>query len=277
MATTLFISHGSPDLVLRDHPARDFLVALGKRLPRPSGAMVISAHFETPALTIGAAAAPETIHDFYGFPAALYAMRYPAPGLPEKAERLKRHLDAAGLEARLDPARGLDHGVWSPLSLAWPAADVPLIPISVPRNADNAALMRIGRVLAEFATAHGLWLIGSGVVTHNLRALAPEGQPTPAWAREFHDWVKRHAERGDWHAFATWQTQAPHARLNHPQEEHFAPLVMLAGAMGQAPLVPLHASFMLSSLSMMMLASADLAHQFHQRSPLAASCALTDR
>ncbi|MFC3282957.1 DODA-type extradiol aromatic ring-opening family dioxygenase [Litchfieldella rifensis] len=264
MPQVLFISHGSPSLVLSNHPARDFLATLGSRLPRPKGALVISAHFETAALTLGAAAHPETLHDFYGFPEALYRMRYPAPGVPDTARDLAQALQANGIDAALDPSRPLDHGIWSPLSLLWPEAGVPLLPVSVPVALDTEHQLEIAARLGEYAERHELWLIGSGAATHNLGDRKTEFAEPDAWAREFHAWARDTAEAGDVKALADWQRQAPHARHAHPTPEHFLPLLMSVGAMRGQPMATLHESFSFGNLSMLMLASQTLAEHWGQ-------------
>lgn len=264
MLHSLFISHGSPSLVLSEHPARDFLVALGKRLPRPKGALVISAHFETSDLTLGSAAHPETLHDFYGFPEALYRMHYPAPGMPDTARDLAQALQENGIDAALDPSRPLDHGVWSPLSLLWPDAKVPLLPVSVPIALDTDQQLKIAARLGEYAERENLWLVGSGAATHNLGDRKTEFAEPDAWAREFHAWARDTAEAGDLKAIANWQRLAPHARYAHPTPEHFLPLLMSVGAMRGQPMQALHESFSFGNLSMLVLASASLASSWKQ-------------
>ncbi|WP_162500847.1 DODA-type extradiol aromatic ring-opening family dioxygenase [Modicisalibacter coralii] len=256
MPHVLFLSHGSPSLALETHPARDFLTALGRRLPRPRGALVISAHFETPRPCLGSAARPDTLHDFHGFPEALYRMRYPAPGLPDAAERLAATLTDAGFAVDLDARRPLDHGIWSPLSLVWPEADVPLLPVSVPMAMSDAERLAFATELGRFTEAEGLWLIGSGSATHNLGKRKPPGSEPDDWARAFHDWARDAAERGDAETLAAWRERAPHGALAHPSAEHFLPLPMAVAALGGAPMVTLHESFMLGNLSMLALADA---------------------
>ncbi|HET8790842.1 MAG TPA: class III extradiol ring-cleavage dioxygenase [Modicisalibacter sp.] len=255
MRNVLFISHGSPSLVLTDHPARGFLVELGKRLPRPRGALVVSAHFETPGLTLGGAARPATLHDFHGFPEALYRLRYPAPGLPDVAQQLADQLRARGVNVDIDAERPLDHGVWSPLSLLWPDADVPLLPVSVPMALADGERLALAAQLGSFAEDKGLWLIGSGAATHNLGDRKPAEAEPDAWAQAFHDWARDIAERGDLKALADWQRQAPQAAHAHPTPEHFLPLLMAMGALEGTPMATLHESFMFGNLSMLCLAS----------------------
>ncbi|WP_353979201.1 class III extradiol ring-cleavage dioxygenase [Salinicola endophyticus] len=257
-APILYLSHGAPDLALSDHPARDFLRALGQRLPRPRGALVISAHFETPTLTLGTAPTPATWHDFHGFPAELYAVRYPARGLPQVATAIAETLGTAGHPVALDPARPLDHGIWSPLSLLWPDADVALIPVSVPLAVDTRTQLALGAALARAAADHDLILIGSGAATHNLGDRHPRHDTPDAWARDFQTWVLDVAARGDLASLARWREQAPNARHAHPTPEHFLPLLMCLGAAEGRGLTKLHDSFMYGNLSMLALGNGAL-------------------
>lgn len=127
-ATTLFVSHGSPTLILEDVPATHFLRGLGSAVARPKAIVAVSAHWMTHDPAVSGAARPRTIHDFHGFPPALYRMRYDAPGAPEVAARVAEALAAAGMSATVDPEQGLDHGAWV---LAWPAADIPILQLAV--------------------------------------------------------------------------------------------------------------------------------------------------
>lgn len=254
MRNVLFISHGSPSLVISEHPARDFLADLGRRLPHVPGALVISAHYETPTLTLGGATRPATLHDFYGFPEVMYQQRYPAPGLPGIARQLAADLGVSGIEVQIEPERPLDHGVWSPLSLIWPQADVPLLPVSVPMTLPDSERLALAAQLGRFAERHGLWLIGSGAATHNLGDRKPADAEPDAWAKAFHDWARDVAERGDLGALADWRQRAPQATYAHPTPEHFLPLLMAIGALEGKPMTALHESFMFGNLSMLCLA-----------------------
>ncbi|WP_110665953.1 DODA-type extradiol aromatic ring-opening family dioxygenase [Salinicola halophilus] len=251
----LYLSHGSPDLTLSEHPARAFLQTLGQRLPRPRGALVISAHYETAGLTLGSAERPRTWHDFHGFPNALYALQYPAPGLSGLARELADDLAANDVDTRLDPERPLDHGIWSPLSLLWPEADVPLIPVSVPMRLDNARRLDIADALGRWAESHDMMLIGSGAATHNLGDRHAAHDAPDEWAQDFHAWTIDVAARGDLDSMRHWEQMAPRARYAHPTPEHFLPLLMSVGAMAGAPLIALHESFMYGNLSMLALGS----------------------
>ncbi len=243
---TIFVSHGSPTLILEDVPARAFLASLGRQLPRPKAIVAVSAHWDTDMPAVSLARKPETIHDFYGFPEALYRLRYPAPGAPELAERVAKLTGAAH-----DPHRGLDHGAWVPAMLGWPDADIPIFQLSVQPQESPAHHIALGRKLASLRD-EGILVMGSGSATHNLRALVRSGdcEPEP-WAQEFDDWLAETLEKGDEQALADYRARAPHARDAHPTDEHFLPLHVAFGAAGQgAQGRALHRSFTLGNLSM---------------------------
>jgi 4,5-DOPA dioxygenase extradiol len=245
---TVFLSHGSPMLYLeRDVPARAFLATLGDVLPRPKAIVAVSAHWNTERPAVSTNARPETIHDFYGFPDALYRLHYDAPGEPELAQRV-----AAMTGASIDPTYGLDHGAWVPAMLGWPQADIPIFQLSVQPYATPADHIALGRKLVPLRH-EGILVMGSGSATHNLRRLA-RGQhdmPPEPWAKAFDDWVAEKIEAGDEAALANYRTEAPHARDAHPTDEHFLPLHVAYGAAGEgAKGRALHRSFTSANLSM---------------------------
>ena len=245
---TLFVSHGSPMLYLeKDVPARAFLASLGQQVPRPKAILAVSAHWNTEQPAVSLAAKPETIHDFYGFPEALYRLRYDAPGAPELAARV-----AALTGAARDPGYGLDHGAWVPAMLGWPEADIPIFQLSVQPYMTPAHHLALGRKLAALRE-EGVLVMGSGSATHNLRRLV-RGQhdaPPEPWAKAFDDWVADKVETGDEAALANYRNEAPHAREAHPTDEHFLPLHVAFGAAGKgARGRALHRSFTSGNLSM---------------------------
>jgi 4,5-DOPA dioxygenase extradiol len=245
---TVFVSHGSPMLYLeKDVPARAFLATLGEVLPRPEAIVAVSAHWNTERPAVSTNARPETIHDFYGFPEALYRLRYDAPGAPELARRV-----AALTGAAIDPTYGLDHGAWVPAMLGWPRADIPIFQLSVQPYATPADHIALGRRLAPLRE-EGVLVMGSGSATHNLRRLA-RGQhdlPPEPWAQAFDDWVAEKIGAGDETALANYRSEAPHAKDAHPTDEHFLPLHVAYGAAGQgARGQALHRSFTSGNLSM---------------------------
>lgn len=163
----LFVSHGAPTLAIEPGLAGAQLRALGSLLDRPRAIVVVSPHWMTRGVAVTASERPETIHDFGGFPRALYDLQYPAPGSPALALRIQRRLSSAGVEARLDAQRGLDHGAWVPLLHLYPEADIPTLQVSMPYDADEAGALRLGRALAPLSS-EGVLIIGSGSLTHNL-------------------------------------------------------------------------------------------------------------
>lgn len=243
---TLFVSHGAPTLILEDRPARNFLASLGSLLPRPKAIVAVSAHWDTDVPAVSTAHRPATIHDFYGFPDALYTLRYAAPGAPDLADRVARLIGAAR-----DPHRGLDHGAWVPAMLAWPEADIPIFQLSVQPDQSPAHHIALGRRLAVLRD-EGVLVMGSGSATHNLRALVRGGESEPEpWARAFDDWLADTLQKGDEQQLADYRVRAPFARDAHPTDEHFLPLHVAYGAAGEgAHGRPLHRSFTLGNLSM---------------------------
>ncbi|MEQ8964941.1 MAG: class III extradiol ring-cleavage dioxygenase [Azospirillaceae bacterium] len=234
-APALFVSHGSPMLAIEDCPARRFLADYGAGLPAPSAIIVASAHWETAAPTLSTAPRPATIHDFGGFPDALYALDYPAPGAPGVAVAAARRLRAAGLTADTDDGRGLDHGAWVPLRLMIPDADIPVVSLSVQPMAGPAHHLAVGRALAPLRD-EGVAILGSGALTHDLRTLfgtRPElDAAPPSWVTDFADWVAEAVAAGRIDDLVHYRCRAPHAARNHPTEEHVLPLFVALGAGG---------------------------------------------
>jgi 4,5-DOPA dioxygenase extradiol len=252
MLPSLFVSHGAPTLPLEDCPARDFLKSLAVTLPRPRAILAVSAHWDTASPNVNRVAANETIHDFYGFPEALYRMRYPAPGSADLADRTRALVTAAGLPVRVDTSRGLDHGAWVPLMLIYPEADVPVVQLSIQSPLGPEHHVKLGRALASLRSEEFL-VLGTGSFTHNLRAMA-RGQldaPEPAWSQEFSDWVDRALIEGRTDDLVAYRRLAPHATFAHPEEDHFLPLFVALGAGGDAPKAErLHRSTTYGSLRM---------------------------
>ena len=233
MLPSLFISHGSPMLPLTEAPARTFLAGLAATLPRPKAILVASAHWETDRPALNAVARNDTIHDFYGFPPALYRLSYPAPGDPALAERIAHLLGAAGLATDIDQARGLDHGAWVPLLLAYPDADIPVLQLSVQTPLGPAHHLRLGQALTPLR-AEGVLVIGSGSWTHDLRRFrgqaidAPEAPDVVA----FSNWMDSALAEGRRDDLLAYRAKAPHAAQEHPTEEHLLPLFVALGAGG---------------------------------------------
>ncbi len=250
---TVFISHGSPMLALEDSPARRFLLGLGQTLPRPRAIVVASAHWESVGgHAVSLAAQPETIHDFGGFPQALFEMQYPAPGAPAAAAQAASLLEQAGLAVKRSASRGLDHGAWVPLRLMYPDADIPTTQVSLKRGATPAEHERMGRALAALRE-DGVLIIGSGSLTHNLYEFrgGPMDAPVPSWVSDFEQWMHLRLQDGGRDALLDYRAQAPFAVRNHPTEEHLLPLFVAMGAAGGAARAErLHASYEYGVLAM---------------------------
>ena len=233
--SSLFVSHGAPNLILHNKPAREFLAGYGTELGRPEAILVASAHFETETPLLTADERPETIYDFSGFEPELYRMTYPVPGAPDLAERAAGMLSAAGLPAALARNRGLDHGAWVPLKLLYPEADIPVVELSVQPHLGAGHHLRVGDALAPLRR-DGVLVIGSGVLTHNLveyfRGGYTPDSPAPDWVVEFGDWMRARIEAGARDELAAYRQKAPHAARNHPTEEHLLPLFVALGAAG---------------------------------------------
>lgn len=242
---SVFVSHGAPTLIIEDSPGRDVLAGLGARLGRPSAVVAVSAHWTTRVPTVGGAERPKTIHDFHGFPRSLYAMRYPAPGAPALADRLR---DLTG--ALVDPDRGLDHGAWVPLMLMYPDADIPVIPLSVQPGRSASDHIALGRALAPLRR-EGVLVLGSGGAVHNLGDFRFGQEGAAAWATRFADWLDGALMAGDTGAIADWTERCPEARTAHPSDEHFLPLPVALGAAGPAVRTErLHTGFEHGSIGM---------------------------
>ena len=238
----LFVSHGAPLLAVHENSATAAWREIGAALPRPRAVLVASAHHDAAGPAVTAHPQPETIHDFYGFPRELYDIRYPAPGAPEIAAQIREQLASAGIAARVDAERGIDHGVWVPLLRLFPQADVPVLSISVDPQRDARAQHDLGQALASLRD-DGVLIVGSGSLTHNLRALdwhATASNGTDQ-ARAFADWALAHTAAGRSGDLLAWES-APQARFNHPTPEHWLPFYIALGAASDASAPTVHAA-----------------------------------
>lgn len=230
---TLFLSHGSPLHALQAGDAGAAWARLGAALPRPRAVLMISAHWETELPLLSGHDAPETLHDFSGFPRELYALRYHAPGDPALAQRAAALLHQAGSAASIDAGRGLDHGAWVPLRWMYPQADVPVVQLSVQPSRGTRAHLAMGAALRPLAD-EGVLIIGSGHVTHNLgdwfRSLGSM-QPLP-YVDAFAEWLHQKLTAGEREAVLDYRIAQPDAARAHPTEEHFLPLFVALGAAG---------------------------------------------
>lgn len=232
MLRPLFLSHGAPTLPLEDVAARHFLEGLAATMPRPRAIVVVSAHWETRVPTVNAVERNPTIHDFSGFPEALYRLSYAAPGDPALADRVVDLLSEAGLSAAVDTSRGLDHGAWVPLLLAWPDATIPVVQLSVQSQLGPGHHLEVGRAIAPL-TNEGVLIIGSGSFTHDLSSWRGQaGMTEPDWVTDFAYWFDGALIQGRTCDLLAYRRLAPNALRNHPTEEHLLPLFVALGAAG---------------------------------------------
>lgn len=236
-AQIVYFSHGGGPLPILGDPGHlamvDFMMRLPEQLHKPDFILVISAHWEESAATLLGAKNPAMFYDYYGFPDEAYAIKYPAPGSPELAERITGMLEANHILARIDPQRGFDHGLFIPLKLMYPQADIPSLQLSLLRGLDPGAHIALGKALRELKKENIL-VIGSGFSFHNMRAFSWQGGGDPDPANDaFQDWLIEvctgalsQAEREQ--RLIEWEN-APSARYCHPREEHLLPLHVCQG------------------------------------------------
>jgi 4,5-DOPA dioxygenase extradiol len=231
---TLFVSHGAPSLLVDQDPTFDFFKRLGGILPRPKAILCVSAHWERHRLAVSGSPLPGTIHDFYGFAEELYDMRYPCPGDPALAESVQKLMTAAACACDIDDTRGLDHGAWVPLTLMYPAADIPVVQLTLQKGAGTEQHLHIGRALAPLR-AEGVLIMGSGSATHNLREFGsyPLDARPQAYAAEFEAWLFEAIRTAQEDDLINYRSRAPHAVRNHPTEDHIWPLFVPLGAAGE--------------------------------------------
>lgn len=258
---SLFVSHGSPMIALEPGATGAFLHRLGEtidaRFGRPRAILAASAHTLARTPVLFGAARHEAVHDFGGFPATLYTLRYDAPGAPEVAAQAAELLQGAGIEVPVIEHAGLDHGIWTALRHVYAQADVPVVPLAWSPNDAPERLFALGRALAPLR-AQGVLLLGTGSITHNLRRLfgGVHGRPSAdapeiAESAAFRAWFAQHARERDWPALFDYRAQAPHAVDMHPTDEHLLPWFVAAGAGGpEAAPVRLHDEVTFGALGM---------------------------
>jgi len=239
-ANIFYIPHGGGPLPLFGDAGHTelvhFLQNAAKELKRPSAILVISAHWEAQAVTITGGASPPLVYDYYGFPEEAYTIQYPAPGNPELAERVLSLLSDGGIPARIDQERGFDHGVFVPLILMYPQADIPCVQLSLVKGLDPLVHLKIGRALAPLLSEDVL-ILGSGFSFHNTREFFGKRQGQDSQNDAFQAWLSELCTNQDYteaaraKQFAEWQ-QAPFARYCHPREEHLLPIHVCYGMAG---------------------------------------------
>lgn len=237
MLPALFVSHGSPMLAIEPGSTGPALTAWGQRLQAQGARAVVimSPHWMSDVPTVMTHPAPQTWHDFGGFPDALYRLQYPAPGSPVLAEAVRHRLSTAGWTAKTDERRPFDHGAWVPLSFLFPQADVPVVQLSLPASASSAEVYDLGQALGDLRQ-QGVVLIGSGSMTHNLGEFfggrpAHGASPAP-YVVAFSQWVENALREGDRARLFDYRRYAPDAVRAHPTDEHFLPMFFALGAAG---------------------------------------------
>lgn len=224
----VFLGHGSPMNAIEDSPWSRGWEALGRALPRPQAILVVSAHWMTRGATlVDLSAHPQTIHDFYGFPQQLFDVQYPAPGAPDVAREALSLL--ASHHAEGDETWGLDHGAWSVLRRLYPEAQVPVFQLSIDMTRDLDWHLGIGRAIADLRN-HGVLILGSGNIVHNLRAIKWHGGAPHDWAIEFDNRFAERLEARDTAALADRKGMGALLQMAHPSVDHYLPALTVAGA-----------------------------------------------
>jgi 4,5-DOPA dioxygenase extradiol len=229
--TTLFVSNGAPSLILEPGETGKLLASLASSLPKPDAILVVSAHWDTRMPTVSLAEHPETIHDFGGFPPALYAKQYPAPGAPALANAVINLLEANSIPIQAQTNRGLDHGAWVPLALMYPAADIPVTQLSVQSRSTPAQQFMLGQALKPLHEQNVL-ILASGAVTHNLSDFftADRDAAPLAYVPAFADWVADQLANVQSEALLNYRQESNEGWQAHPSEDHLMPLFVAAGS-----------------------------------------------
>jgi 4,5-DOPA dioxygenase extradiol len=228
----VFLGHGSPMNTLANNEYTEAWSKLGAAMPRPSAILAVSAHWYLPGTAVTAMQTPRTIHDFGGFPQALFDFRYPATGSPALAQRVREIL--APLAVRADEEWGLDHGTWSVLAHVYPRADIPVVQLSMDATQPPAFHYEMGKRLAPLRD-EGVLIVGSGNVVHNLGVLNwKDNAPAYDWAVRFNDVVRDHLLRCDHLPLVDYQKLGNDARLSVPTAEHYLPLLYIMGLQGES-------------------------------------------
>ena len=240
-AQIVYFSHGGGPLPILGDPGHRAMVDFMKRLPsklaRPRSILVISAHWEESAATLTGAERPLMLYDYYGFPKETYEITYPAPGSPDLAQEIAELLGRSGISARIDRKRGFDHGLFIPLAMMYPEADIPCLQLSLVAGLDPRVHLALGKTLGDLAEKDIL-VVGSGFSFHNMRAFAWSGAEKPDPRNDqFQEWLidtcaGPHSQADREQRLIGWE-QAPSARYCHPREEHLLPIHVCAGMAGR--------------------------------------------
>jgi len=225
----LFLGHGNPMNAIEENAFTRRLGALGRELPRPRAVLCVSAHWMTQGTWVTHMDHPRTIHDFYGFPQALFDVRYPAPGSPAIADRVRAEVRTPAIGA--DGSEwGLDHGTWSVLKHMYPDADVPVVQLSLDMSRPSGFHFELGSKLRALRE-QGVLIVGSGNIVHNLRRIDfNEGAKPFDWAVEFDEWVKKRILERDFASLRDQATATPAGKLSVPTPDHWYPLLYVLGA-----------------------------------------------
>ncbi len=243
MANIVFISHGGGPLPLLGDPSHqqlvEMLTKITTQIKKPKSIIVVSAHWEAGQVRVIHQKSPDLLYDYNGFPEASYAFTYPCMGAPELAEQLVSKLNTAGIDAELEENRGLDHGVFVPLTIMYPNADIPCIQLSLVEGLEPDLHLKIGEVITE-NLAEDVLIIGSGFSFHNMRAFfTKDDLAHQQMNQSFEDWLVETCssqiltEEQRRTRFKEWE-HAPYARYCHPREEHLLPIHVCYGAAGRA-------------------------------------------
>jgi 4,5-DOPA dioxygenase extradiol len=243
----LFVGHGNPMNAIERNEFRRSWEELGRSLPKPNAILCISAHWETRGASSTASEKPETIHDFYGFPKALFDVHYLAPGDPALARRTKELIGS--VDVRLDPDRGLDHGTWSVLLAMYPEANIPVVQLSLDTTRPGAFHYALGRELLPLRD-EGVLIVGSGNIVHNLRAFSFQNPAPLDWATHFDEEIKRRIVERDHEALMCYETLGSNAARAVPTPEHYYPLLYVLALQGEGERLSFFNSAVVSSLSM---------------------------
>jgi 4,5-DOPA dioxygenase extradiol len=245
----IFYGHDNPMNAIEDNVYTRVWQSFGERFPRPSAILAISAHWLTRGTAVTAMTQPETIHDFAGFPAELFHVKYPAPGSPTLAERIRALL--APIPVTLDHSWGLDHGTWPVLCKTFPDADVPVVQLSIDVNLSPAEHFALGQRLAALRN-EGVMIIGSGNILHNLRRMTMR-MPNEGfdWAHRFNDAIVKAISNKDFESLIQYNNLGEDAALSVPTSEHFLPLLYVLGNYSENDQLEIMAnSLQLGSISM---------------------------
>lgn len=251
MLPSLYISHGSPALMIQKNRTTEFLNNLSSNFEKPKFILVISAHWVTNTLKILYEESPSLIYDFYGFPKELYELKYPAKSSKRKSDEIVELLKSNGIKIEKDDFRGgFDHGVWSPLKFLYPDANIPVLQISLPMNYDADELLKLGEILSVLR--EDTLIIASGSITHNLGDITwiEEDDSAKPYVKEFKNWIIEKLKNADIDSLTNYRKKAPYLALNHPTLEHFLPLFLSLGTSKSKVGKSLHDVYMHGNLSM---------------------------